>query len=83
MSVKCLEFLGVVEYLTTEISSSRAKNFNMVSFVDSPGLVDGDMHYPFDVNDALLWLGNANHCFESFVIVEGSYSIFIINRYIF
>ncbi|CAG7705525.1 unnamed protein product [Allacma fusca] len=49
---------GVLEYLTTEISSSRAKNFNMVSFIDTPGLVDGDMHYPFDVNDALLWLGN-------------------------
>lgn len=25
--------------------------------MDTPGLVDGDMKYPFDVNRALLWLG--------------------------
>ena len=24
--------------------------------LDSPGLVDGDMSYPFDVNEAILWL---------------------------
>merc|ERR1711936_1188765 len=28
-----------------------------VTFVDTPGLVDGDMNYPFDVNQAILWLG--------------------------
>lgn len=25
--------------------------------MDTPGLVDGDMKYPFDVNKAILWLG--------------------------
>ena len=25
-------------------------------YLDSPGLVDGDMSYPFDVNEAILWL---------------------------
>lgn len=48
---------GVSEYLCTEISTSRQKKFSLVTFVDSPGLVDGDMKYPFDVNNALLWLG--------------------------
>ena len=48
---------GVMDFLTTEICTSRAKRFNMVTFVDTPGLVDGDMHYPFDVNETLLWLG--------------------------
>ena len=28
-----------------------------MTFVDTPGLVDGDMKYPFDVNKAILWLG--------------------------
>ena len=28
-----------------------------MTFVDSPGLVDGDMKYPFDVDDIILWLG--------------------------
>jgi len=29
----------------------------MVVFVDTPGLVDGDMKYPFDVDDTIVWLG--------------------------
>jgi len=51
------EFPGLVEYLSTEISTSKQKKFNLVTFVDTPGLVDGDMNYPFDVNQAILWLG--------------------------
>ncbi|XP_048868826.1 uncharacterized protein LOC125741665 isoform X2 [Brienomyrus brachyistius] len=52
------EFAGVSEYLSTEICTSRQKRFSLLTFVDSPGLVDGDMKYPFDVDQALLWLGN-------------------------
>nr|XP_033799790.1 uncharacterized protein LOC117360249 [Geotrypetes seraphini] len=50
-------FEGVSEYLTTEISTSKQKKFSLVTFVDTPGLVDGDMKYPFDVDKALLWFG--------------------------
>ena len=46
-----------MDYLTTEISTSKQKKFSLVTFVDTPGLVDGDMKYPFDVNKAILWLG--------------------------
>lgn len=52
-----LIYLGVVDYLTTEISTSKQKKFSLVTFVDTPGLVDGDMKYPFDVNEAIQWLG--------------------------
>lgn len=52
------EFRGVSEYLSTEICTSRQKRFNLVTFVDSPGLVDGDMKYPFDVDEVILWLGD-------------------------
>uniref|UniRef100_A0A3Q3X347 Dynamin N-terminal domain-containing protein n=1 Tax=Mola mola TaxID=94237 RepID=A0A3Q3X347_MOLML len=52
------EFRGVSEYLSTEICTSRQKRFSLVTFVDSPGLVDGDMKYPFDVDDIILWLGD-------------------------
>lgn len=48
---------GVTDYLSTEISTSKQKKFSLVTFVDTPGLVDGDMKYPFDVNKAILWLG--------------------------
>ncbi|XP_041094591.1 uncharacterized protein si:ch211-11k18.4 [Polyodon spathula] len=51
------EFKGVSEYLSTEISTSKQKKFSLVTFVDTPGLVDGDMKYPFDVDKAILWLG--------------------------
>ncbi|KAJ8250940.1 hypothetical protein GJAV_G00214990 [Gymnothorax javanicus] len=52
------EFKGVSEYLGTEICTSRQKRFSLVTFADTPGLVDGDMKYPFDVDQAILWLGN-------------------------
>lgn len=48
---------GLTDYLTTEISTSKQKKFSLVTFVDTPGLVDGDMKYPFDVNQAILFLG--------------------------
>lgn len=48
---------GVVDFLSTEISTSKQKKFSLVTFVDTPGLVDGGMEYPFDVNEAVLWLG--------------------------
>ncbi|TRY70520.1 hypothetical protein TCAL_10665 [Tigriopus californicus] len=53
-----LDFPGVVDYLQTEVSTSKEKKFPLVTFVDTPGLVDGDMNYPFDVNEAILWLGD-------------------------
>ncbi|ELU15126.1 hypothetical protein CAPTEDRAFT_164867 [Capitella teleta] len=49
---------GVCDFLTTEISTSKQKKFSLVTFVDTPGLVDGDMKYPFDVNEAITWLGD-------------------------
>ncbi|XP_034046904.1 uncharacterized protein si:ch211-11k18.4 [Thalassophryne amazonica] len=52
------DFKGVSEYLSTEICTSRQKRFSLVTFVDSPGLVDGDMKYPFDVDEVILWLGD-------------------------
>lgn len=49
---------GVIQYLSTEISPSKEKKFNLVTFVDTPGLVDGDIHYPYDVDKAISWLGD-------------------------
>ncbi|MED6237870.1 hypothetical protein ATANTOWER_027272 [Ataeniobius toweri] len=46
-----------MDYLSAEISTSKQKKFSLVTFVDTPGLVDGDMIYPFDVNSAITWLG--------------------------
>ncbi|XP_023326984.1 uncharacterized protein LOC111700336 [Eurytemora carolleeae] len=62
------EMPGVVDYLSTEISTSKQKKFPLVTFVDSPGLVDGDMSYPFDVNESILWL--AELCDMVFVFFD-------------
>ncbi|XP_078470004.1 uncharacterized protein LOC144732379 isoform X2 [Lampetra planeri] len=51
------EIKGVTEYLGTEISTSKQKKFSLVTFIDTPGLVDGDMKYPFDVDSTIHWLG--------------------------
>ena len=53
-----------MDYLSTEISTSKQKKFSLVTFVDTPGLVDGEMKYPFDVNKAILWLGMIKYNFE-------------------
>ena len=49
---------NLTDYLSTEISTSKQKKFPLVTFVDTPGLVDGDMCYPFDVNESILWLSD-------------------------
>ncbi|CDQ65960.1 unnamed protein product [Oncorhynchus mykiss] len=49
--------VGVTDYLSAEISTSKQKKFSLVTFVDTPGLVDGDMVYPFDVNRAITSFG--------------------------
>ena len=47
-----------LEYVGTEISTSKQKQFSLVTFIDTPGLVDGDMKYPFEVDKAILWFGD-------------------------
>lgn len=49
---------NVLEHLTTEVSTSKAKKFSLVNLIDSPGLVDGEMKYPFDINKSILWWAN-------------------------
>ena len=49
--------LGVVDYLSTEVATSKQKKFSFVTFIDTPGLVDGGMKYPFDVEQSMIWLG--------------------------
>ena len=49
---------GVERFLGTEIATSKQKCFHFVTFIDTPGLVDGDMMYPYDVDHCLDWLGD-------------------------
>lgn len=45
-----------VENLTLAVRPSQAKDFGRIDLLDTPGLVDGMVVYPFDVNRAILEL---------------------------
>ena len=47
-----------MDFLTTEVSTSKQKKFPLITFIDTPGLVDGDMEYPFDVDTAVTLFGD-------------------------
>ncbi|EGD72335.1 hypothetical protein PTSG_00356 [Salpingoeca rosetta] len=52
-----VEEAGLKSSIVTEVSASRQKAFPLITFVDTPGLVDGEMQYAFDIKRALLNLG--------------------------
>lgn len=47
-----------MENLSTMVSISQERCFPNVDFIDTPGLVDGSVEYPFDVNQVLLFLAD-------------------------
>eukprot|EP01137_Pigoraptor_chileana_P035684 Opistho-2@30098 len=49
---------GVLNHLQTAVCPSKQKMFPMVTFIDTPGLVDGAMIYPFDVDRCIFWLAS-------------------------
>lgn len=51
----CERVPHVLDHLSTEVSTSKSKKFPLVNLIDSPGLVDGEMKYPFEINEAILW----------------------------
>ncbi|KAJ3016274.1 UNVERIFIED_CONTAM: hypothetical protein HDU68_012287 [Siphonaria sp. JEL0065] len=48
------ELKGVLPSLATEIVPSNSRNFDLITFIDSPGLVDGGVKYPFDPEAVLI-----------------------------
>ena len=40
--------------LPLQVCTSREKLFGMITFIDTPGLVDGSFQYPFPVEDAIV-----------------------------
>ncbi|KAK2954929.1 hypothetical protein BLNAU_10069 [Blattamonas nauphoetae] len=55
---RCLSDLGNIEhYMKTNVSNSTEKQFKELTFIDTPGLTDGNLNYPFDVEEAIFRLG--------------------------
>ncbi|KAI9145928.1 hypothetical protein BKA69DRAFT_308914 [Paraphysoderma sedebokerense] len=57
---------GVLESLYTEITTATAKKSKSVTFLDTPGMVDGDMQYPFDPEEALVRLADESDLIVTF-----------------
>lgn len=53
-----LKLDGMMNYIHTEVTTSLKKKSGLIHFCDTPGLVDGDMKYPFDVNEAILFMSD-------------------------
>jgi len=53
-------FTGVMDYLSAEIVPVRDSNplFQFVDLIDTPGLTDGRIEYPFDIDSILVWLAD-------------------------
>jgi hypothetical protein len=67
---------NIIDYVGTEISTSKQKQFNLITFIDTPGLVDGDMKYPFDVNTSILWFGEISDLIFVFFDPIGNFFMF-------
>lgn len=49
----------VLEHLCKHVITSKIRETANVEFIDTPGLIDGFCHYPFDVNDIICKLGDS------------------------
>ncbi len=65
---KAMQDPHVVNCLETHFSQSDERLFSMVNFIDTPGLVDGHVEYPFDVNKGILYL--ADHVDKIFIFLD-------------
>eukprot|EP01113_Clastostelium_recurvatum_P031809 TRINITY_DN4013_c0_g1_i2.p1 TRINITY_DN4013_c0_g1~~TRINITY_DN4013_c0_g1_i2.p1 ORF type:complete len:549 (+),score=176.12 TRINITY_DN4013_c0_g1_i2:317-1963(+) len=45
----------ITKHLATEVSISNERKFAEITFLDTPGLVDGSFNYTFPVDEAILW----------------------------
>jgi GTPase SAR1 family protein len=52
------EYGQFLENLRVHVRSAPAKEFPLVDFIDSPGLVDGNVVYPFDVEKIIVSLAD-------------------------
>ena len=42
--LKCIANIpNITEYIGTEVTTSKQKQCSLITFIDTPGLVDGDM----------------------------------------
>ena len=53
-------FPGLLNNLTVKTCTSKARNFDQIVFIDTPGLADGGLLYKFNVEGVYEWF--SKHC---------------------
>ena len=59
---------SVVTNIRTEICASKARQFSSINLIDTPGLTDGQMEYPYPVDKVIMFF--AEHCDLVFVFFD-------------
>ena len=57
-----------VDYIGTEVTASQNNQLNLINFIDTPGLIDSEMKYPFDINEMILSLASGSDLVFVFLI---------------
>ena len=52
------KFDNVMDNLITEVVPSKERAFTLCDLVDTPGLTDGGLVYPYAINDILAWIAD-------------------------
>lgn len=58
----------ILRHIELRVSSSQAKKFPLVDLIDTPGLLDGNIEYPFDINAMCEYL--AGHADLIFIFLD-------------
>jgi len=66
---------GIPEYLQAEVSTSKERLFPLVNFIDTPGLVDGPLTYPYNVEEILIRLAKLADLI--FILFGSSYFVIL------
>lgn len=66
--------------LQTEVSTSKEKCFNLITFIDTPGLVDGSFTYPFPVEDVIVNMAKHTDLIYIFFDPIGQAAIYFVDR---
>ena len=68
---KTERFPALLENMSLKTSTSEAKNFQNVIFIDTPGLADGNLRYKFDVEASFDWFAKQSDMILVFLDPQG------------
>lgn len=78
------KFQNCLSKFDVQVSTSRARDFSNIDFIDTPGLLDGNVGYPIDVQEVMMYIASRSDlvfvfmdpvgqalCTRTMAVVEG------------